>query len=362
MSNLLSAIDPVAFSIGSLEVRWYGIILVSAMLVGLLIICIEGKRINLVVDDVIELFLWIVPLAIICARVFYVLPRPDVYFPWESWDDFVTAIAIWDGGITIIGAVLGGLAGIAIFTYRKRKKCNIGQVIDMAVPPLLLGQVIGRLGNFVNQEAFGIAIVNPKFQTFPFAVYIEHPNGVENMDLWRGEGWYAATFFYEMCWNMIGLSIAFAVWRKNKKYPGVLAFFYLFWYAVGRGLLEFIRLDAVPVTQVMCAVVAPIAVVLGLIYVLYRRSYLAFNLIERAVKDNLLYITEIARSDIKYYKIVSKMIKGDKNPLRYLYSAKDFDAVDIESMHYLDKREFTKAEKRANKMAKKAKDMAHGAK
>ena len=104
--NLLSAINKIAFTIGNLEVAWYGIIIVIGMIAGLTIICFECKRVNLNVDDAVELFLWVIPLAVVFCRVFYVGARPDVYFPVESWSDFVDLIAIWDGGITIIGGLV----------------------------------------------------------------------------------------------------------------------------------------------------------------------------------------------------------------------------------------------------------------
>src|SRR5699024_6857046 len=139
---------------------------------------------------------WLIPRAIILGRLFYVLPRPDVYFPIESWDDFVDMIAVWDGGITIIGGIfggiigaiifLGGIIGAIIFSVRMRKKCTFGNVVELVIVPLLTGQIIGRIGNFINQEAFGIHIADPRFQHFPFAVYIDRPSGVELADKWMG--------------------------------------------------------------------------------------------------------------------------------------------------------------------------------
>ncbi|HPD02395.1 MAG TPA: prolipoprotein diacylglyceryl transferase [Clostridia bacterium] len=264
MEFLLAAINRVAFSIGSLTVEWYGLILTSAMVIGLIYIIREGKRIDLKPDDSLELFLWIIPLAVIFARLLYVLVRPDEYLPVKTWDDFVNFIAIWEGGITIIGGILGGVIGGIIFSLIRKR--NFGKVADLIIPALLLGQAIGRWGNFINQEAFGVAISNPALQWFPFAVYIDSPfAGV-------AEGWYAATFFYEMLWNLIGCFIFYAVWRKNKKAPGILGFFYAAWYFTARGFLEMIRLDAVitdggvRLTLVASFVLAPLAAIAAVIY------------------------------------------------------------------------------------------------
>lgn len=339
---LLTASDPrVAFSIGSLEVRWYGIIIVFAMLLGLLYVCLQAKKINLDSDDGVELFLWVIPLAIVFARIFYVLPRADEYFPWESTDDFVRAIAIWDGGITIIGGIVGGILGGIFFTLHHRKKCNFGQVADLVVVPLLLGQIIGRLGNFINQEAFGLPIKNEAFHFFPFGVYITDPSGVEaefrDLVYSNTPGWFCATFFYEMVWNFIGLIMCYAAWKngKNKKYPGILLIFYFFWYCLGRVWLEFLRLDAVPVTKIACGVVVPIAIIAFVVYIAVRNSQLSYKKIDYLLRNDTLNGVPLTRFDIKNYRFVGKILSNPKNPFRLLYgrNAEFYDA-DIEEYDY----------------------------
>lgn len=345
MENLLNGINRIAFSIGSIDVAWYGLIIVIGMLVGLALIYVECKRINLTHDDAIELFLWIIPLAIIFARILYVIVRPDEYFPWNSWDDFVAAIAIWDGGITIIGGIFGGIIGAGIFAYRKRGKCNFGQIVDLVIVPLLLGQIIGRLGNFVNQEAFGVAITNPDLQMFPFAVFIDNPSGITVPD-----GWYAATFFYEMVWNIIGASIFFAVWRKNKKYPGILGIGYFVWYFLGRGWLEFIRLDAVPITKVACFIVAPIAILVGIAYMLTVSSRLSFKKVNEAYASGNLANTELTKFDIKNYKFAAKWLAKSGVIAWKFYKLDSINIVDLDNAEYVPYQKKPK-EKKAAKSA-----------
>lgn len=339
--NLLSAINKIAFTIGDLEVAWYGIIIVIGMIAGLTIICFECKRVNLNVDDAVELFLWVIPLAVVFCRVFYVGARPDVYFPVESWSDFVDLIAIWDGGITIIGGLVGGLIGASIFAYRMRKKCNFGNVIDLIVVPLLTGQIIGRLGNFVNQEAFGIPITDPRFQTFPFAVWIDQPQGVEpeyhDLVYSNVPGWFAATFFYEMVWNFIGACIFFAIWRKNKRFPGILGFCYFFWYFLGRAWLESLRIDAVPVTQVACIVVVPVALLLGAAYILVCMSRQSFRKVNNAVKEGKLGITELDRFDVANYKFALRRIAKGGAFFRRFYEADDVPVAKLDDGDYIKK-------------------------
>ena len=333
MTNLLSAIDRIAFRIGSVEVAWYGILIVLGMLTGLLIVLSQVKRINLNFDDAIEFFLWVIPLAVVMARLLYVMVRPEEYFNSADWkenstDAFVNMIAIWDGGITIIGGILGGLVGVILFWIRKRKKANFGQIVDLVVPALLVGQLFGRVGNFINQEAFGKpASMLGIPEKFPFSVYIDNPSGVEpeyhDLVYSNTPGWFAATFFYEMCWNAIGAAIAFVVWRKNKRYPGILAFFYFFWYFLGRGLLEYVRIDAVPVTQIACFVVVPVAVVLAGAFILACENHMAFKKINNAMKDGIFGDVYFSNWEVKNYLVSVKIIEKCGKVARKFYGIDD---------------------------------------
>ena len=333
MTNLLSAIDRIAFRIGSVEVAWYGILIVLGMLTGLLIVLSQVKRINLTFDDAVEFFLWVIPLAVVMARLLYVMVRPEEYFNSADWkenstDAFVNMIAIWDGGITIIGGILGGLVGVILFWIRKRKKANFGQIVDLVVPALLVGQLFGRVGNFINQEAFGKpASMLGIPEKFPFSVYIDNPSGVEpeyhDLVYSNTPGWFAATFFYEMCWNAIGAAIAFVVWRKNKRYPGILAFFYFFWYFLGRGLLEYVRIDAVPVTQIACFVVVPFAVVLAGAFILACENHMAFKKINNAMKDGIFGDVYFSNWEVKNYLVSVKIIEKCGKVARKFYGIDD---------------------------------------
>lgn len=208
--DVLMNINPVAFRIGGLEVRWYGLIITCAMVLGLIILIFMAKKKGISSDDTLELFLWVIPLGIIFARIIYVFANNKEYgyFPIESWDDFVNCIAIWDGGITIYGGMVGGVLGAFIFC--KRKKIKLGTILDMLVPIVLLCQAIGRWGNFCNQEAYGQLVTNEKLFGLPFSVYIDAAHAV------NGAGWYQATFLYESVYNFIGAILTYCLWRKTK--------------------------------------------------------------------------------------------------------------------------------------------------
>ena len=337
----LCALNKIAFTVGGVEVAWYGIIIVIGMIAGLTIVCLECRRINLNADDAVELFLWVIPLAVIFCRVFYVAARPEVYFPIESWEDFVDVIAIWDGGITIIGGLVGGLIGAGIFAFRMRKKCNFGNIVDLIVVPVLTGQIIGRLGNFVNQEAFGKPIHDPKLQHFPFAVWIDDPQGVEPefkpiVDI-NTPGWFAATFFYEMVWNLIGAVIFFVIWRKNKRFPGILGFCYFFWYFLGRAWLEELRIDAVPVTQVACIIVVPIALVLGVAYILVCLSRQSFRKVNAAAIAGELPRTELDRFEVANYRFALKLLSKGGSAVWKFYGVDDVPVAALADGDYIKK-------------------------
>ena len=370
MFNLISAIDPVAFSIGNIKVHWYAILIVLGMMTSLTIGITQCKRIKLTTDDAIEYFLWVIPIAVVMGRLMYVFVRPEVYFKpevWKAdpWEAFVDMIALWDGGITILGGILGGFFGVIFFSIRKRKVINFGQALDLIVPVLLIGQLFGRVGNFINQEAFGKPVSMLGLpECFPFAVFIDNPSGVsaeywaivrENMNVVGPDGtlggWFAATFFYEMCWNAVGASIAFVIWRKNKRYPGILAFFYFVWYFFGRGLLEFVRLDAVPVTRTLCFVVAPVALLLGVVYILYRENRIAFRKINNAYVEGNLESTVLSKWEVDNYNFTAKLYNKPNKFLFWLYGVTEFTPA--ENLQVASKEallEYKKEQKEQNKI------------
>ena len=251
-------VDPVAFTIGGKDIAWYGIIITCAMLTGLIVAVLRGKKHNLVIDDFVEIFLLAIPLAIIGARLGYVMVRPE-YFPSPfTWDDFVEVIAVWDGGLTIMTGVPFGILGGAIWC--KIRKVNLLDLADIIIPVVLLSQGLGRWGNFMNQEIFGAAITNPAWQWFPAAVYIT-----------RLGGFYQALFFYEMVLD-IAFFAAMMIIQRHLKLRGSGLLMYAFSYGLIRFIMEFFRDDGeiyavFNYTQLICALVfvASAAVLITLI-------------------------------------------------------------------------------------------------
>jgi len=176
-------------------------------------------------DLVLDFILIAVPLAIIGARLYYVA------FEWNYFAaNPAKIIAINEGGLAIYGAVIGGFLGAFIFS--KAAKFPFLKLIDLLIPSLILGQAIGRWGNFVNQEAFGALVTNPNLQFFPLAVYIQS----------LGE-WHQATFFYESFCNSILLVITLLLGRKGVK-DGTLLATYFIGYGLARTVIEGLRTDS----------------------------------------------------------------------------------------------------------------------
>ncbi|MEF2969148.1 prolipoprotein diacylglyceryl transferase [Paenibacillus sp. M1] len=229
MGTLL--LNPIAFSIGGLNVHWYGLILGSAALVGLLLAIWEGKRFNLPQDFFMDLLLLGVPSAIIGARIYYVA------FMWDDYkNNLIDIFKIWNGGIAIYGALIGAIICAVLFT--RRRGYSFWRIADICAPSLIAGQLIGRWGNFVNQEAYG----GPTTEGF-LRDYLHLPNFIVNQMNVEGV-YHHPTFLYESVWNLVGLVILFILRRQKFLRAGELFFSYFIWYSIGRFFIEALRTDS----------------------------------------------------------------------------------------------------------------------
>lgn len=258
-------IDPTAFTIFGLEIQWYGIILATGIICAFLLFYRNAvKKEQIDADTTLNVTLLVVPIAIIGARFVYVATKWD-YYKTKTFFDMINIRA---GGIAIYGAIIFGLATVLI--YNKIKKTKSLAMLDALAPAVMLGQAIGRWGNFVNAEAYGWT------------------EGVENLP-WRMEldrvvidghitdySFVHPTFLYESLWNVIGLVLIMAFLYRNKKFNGEIFCAYMAWYGLGRALIESIRADSLYIVgtlkfSVFVGILAFIgATILGV--VLYKRS------------------------------------------------------------------------------------------
>lgn len=201
----------------------YGLLIALAMALGVYLCSREEKRLEFPADTSVGLALWILPAAVVGARLYYVA------FQWPLYArQPLRILAIWEGGLAIYGGVIGGL--IAGLIFARVKKLSFPALADLVAPALILGQAIGRWGNYFNGEAYGYPITNPALQWFPLAVHVD---GV----------WHMATFFYESAWDLGGFLLLWCI-RKRVKTRGNLFLFYLFWYGLGRCFIEGLRMDS----------------------------------------------------------------------------------------------------------------------
>ena len=226
------------FEIGPVTIRYYGLIIALGLLLAVIYACRRSSQFGISVEDLTDGVLFIVPFAIICARL---------YFCVFSWDQYaanpISILYIWKGGLAIYGGVIGAAIGIVVFSLVK--KIRVGAVLDITALGFLIGQSIGRWGNFFNREAFGA-----ETETFLRM-------GLTNR--FTGEvTYFHPTFLYESVWNLCGFVLMHFL-SKKRKYDGQIALGYLVWYGLGRTFIEGLRMDSlmlgsVRVSQILAAV------------------------------------------------------------------------------------------------------------
>ena len=234
------SINKIAFTLpifGGLEVRWYGIILTLGIIAGLSYALFRCKTEGISKDDILDYAIWTVMLAIIGARLYYVLTTlKDANGDW-NYDGFLDVIAIWNGGIAMYGSIIGGaLALLLVSKVKKFNKTQVLKVFDMVAPGVMLGQIIGRWGNFCNGEAHGIETAENFFLRMGLKGYADTPYLTKFT-------YYHPTFLYESLWNLLGF-VLINIFYKKKKFDGQVTLMYLAWYGLGRMFIEGLRTDS----------------------------------------------------------------------------------------------------------------------
>ena len=245
---------PAGFTVGSIDVRFYGLIIATGLILAVAYALRRREQFGLSEDDLMDGVLWIAPFAILCARLYYCA------FEWDMYkDNPISILYIWEGGIAIYGAVIGAAIGV-ILHCKVFKKISVLAVLDIVSLGFMIGQMLGRWGNFFNREAHGgitdsflrMGLLNPV----------------------TGEGnYYHPTFLYESLWNLMGF-VLLHFFSKKRKYDGQVALCYVAWYGLGRTFIEGLRTDSLwwgnfRVSQVLAAASCVIAVVL-LIFLAFR--------------------------------------------------------------------------------------------
>lgn len=243
---------PSSINIGGFSIYFYGIIIALGLLLAVLYMTKHSRRFDMEMDVVYDYLIWAVILAVICARLYFVL----FYFSWEDIkSDPLSILRIRDGGLAIYGGVIGAI--LALFIRSRMRRESIWPALDIMGIGLLIGQLVGRWGNFFNREAFG-------YETDVFC----------RMGLTVGNStvYVHPTFLYESLWNFIGLLILHFHSKRRRSYQGEYFFGYLIWYGIGRAMIEGLRSDSlwlipdvIRVSQLLAAVTAVVAIIIHII-------------------------------------------------------------------------------------------------
>ena len=267
------AIDPPrTIELGPLSVHLYGLIIAIGLSLAVVYGCKRCKEFGLKEDDLMDGVLWVVPFAILCARAYYCI------FSWESYAaNPISVFYIWEGGLAIYGGVLGALVGVLVFC--RIKKVSFGAVMDLVLLGFLIGQSIGRWGNFFNREAFGA-----ETESFLRMGLMRASTGVVT--------YYHPTFLYESLWNALGFVLLHFL-SKRRQYDGQIALLYAAWYGLGRAFIEGLRTDSLywgpfRVSQVLAAIscIAAVSILLWQNFKTHDPEKLFVNQVKKAEEKN----------------------------------------------------------------------------
>ena len=260
-------------------VYWYGIIIAIGLLMALLFCMKQRKKYGISEDDLLDGLLWGIPFGIIGARLYYVIFYLDLYRISDGTINWREVIAIWDGGLAIYGGVIATV--IVALLLSRHRKFKIGAMLDLVVMGLLIGQIFGRWGNFMNREAFGAETTLPwrmQLTTTAGTLIEVHP-----------------TFLYESLWNLIGLLLIVFVVSKARRFDGENTWFYFLWYGIGRFWIEGLRTDSLYLFNWTIAG-QPIRVsqALSLVMVLVSAFMLLYHIKIKPHTPEELYVNQVA--------------------------------------------------------------------
>ncbi len=281
-------VNPVAFEVFGLEVRWYGICIMLGMVAAFAYAIYRCKRENFKSDDVLDMGLYMVIIGVIGARLYYVIMEFKSYLRDNFWDTIGAMINIRQGGLAIYGGIIAG--GLTLYVYCRIKKKNWLSALDMVAPGVMIAQAMGRWGNFFNGEAHGgIVSANSPLYFLRMGLY---PNDLHTPEM----AYVHPTFLYESLWNILGFVLINAFLYRRKKFNGQIFFTYIAWYGFGRMFIEGLRTDSLTIGPLRISqVVGALCFVIGtglIIYMLCRTKKQEGSPAYEAVFTNQAHETE----------------------------------------------------------------------
>jgi len=247
--------NPVALQLGPISIRWYAICIVSGLILAVYLSMKEAPRKQINPDDIIDFILIAFPLAIVGARLYYVI------FEWGYYSQHLGEIfAIWNGGIAIYGGLLTG--ALVLYLFSRRRLIEPIDFLDIAAPSVMVAQSIGRWGNFFNQEAYGAAVKSLNYL----------PSFIRDQ-MYIDGSYRPPTFLYESSWNLLGFLLILILRRKPQFLrQGEITAFYLIWYGFGRMIIEGMRTDSLMFAGLRVSQwLSMILILVGLAVILYQR-------------------------------------------------------------------------------------------
>lgn len=296
-------VKQIAFHVFGWPIHWYGIIIAVGFLLAVLYCSRKATRFGIRQDDLIDMLFFAVPLSIIGARLYYIIFYLDLYRRQDGTLDFGAMVRIWDGGLAIYGGVI--MAVITLFVFCRVRKIKFLAFADLGVFGLLIGQCIGRWGNFVNIEAYG----GPTALPWRMGIY-EYVDGALR---------YAEvhpTFLYESLWNLLGFVLLAIIAKKWRKFDGQIFLSYFAWYGIGRGVIEGLRTDSlyffntpIRVSQVFGFATAALAIV-----------FLSYHLLMKKHRSEELWVNRTAPEPVaaKARRIALIYLEGDLKARNWL--------------------------------------------
>lgn len=254
----------VLIEIGGIKIYWYSVMILIGVLLGSYLVLKESKKFNISKEKISDMLFYTIIFGIIGARLYYVLFNLDYYINYP-----IDIIKVWEGGLAIHGGIIAG--AIYLIYYTKKNNLNTLIVTDICVPGLLIGQAIGRWGNFFNKEAHG------PVTSIEYLKKLQIPNFIiEGMKI-DGE-YYIPTFFYESLWCIIGLVIILLIRRLKKIKIGTLTGFYMIWYGIGRYMIESLRTDSLMISALKQAqIISILMILIGLIIIVISQKQERYN-------------------------------------------------------------------------------------
>lgn len=247
--------DPIFLDLGVIQIYWYSVMIFLGLLVGGTLVLSESKKWYIPEDFMINMFFFLIPIAFVGARLYYVLFNFDYYS-----SNLLSIVKVWEGGLAIHGGIIAGVLWILL--YCKKYKINSVRILDIMSVGLIIGQAIGRWGNFFNKEAYGSIVSLEFLQNLHLPTFI-----IDGM-LINGN-YYHPTFLYESLWCLVGFIILLIVRRLKYIKIGQIASVYLIWYGIGRFFIEGLRTDSLMFGTLKAAQFVSISmIIIGIILIL----------------------------------------------------------------------------------------------